>query len=177
MKMLLDYFIKGGLCMWPLLALSILALAIILEKARQIWEVQKNKNVFIERVLAAAAKKPTASKEEKKEAVEIRGRQEIRILERHIDWLATVAGAAPLLGFLGTVTGMVRAFQVIQVTGGPVSPALLAGGIWEALITTVFGLSISIPCVFAYNFFVNRIENLVLDVEDAANELIENIPA
>jgi biopolymer transport protein ExbB len=106
--------------------------------------------------------------------VEATGRQEIRTLERHIDWLATIAGAAPLLGFLGTVTGMVKAFQVIEKMGGPVNPSMLAAGIWEALITTVFGLSIAIPCVFAYNYFVNRIENIVLDVEAATNDLIDS---
>jgi biopolymer transport protein ExbB len=188
--------------MWPLLALSILGLAIILEKAYEIFLVNKENAIFLSkikdlkknqgktketllnlcvenksflaRIFAVGLNKINSGKVAIKEAVEATGRQEIRTLERHIDWLATIAGAAPLLGFLGTVTGMVKAFQVIEKMGGPVNPSMLAAGIWEALITTVFGLSIAIPCVFAYNYFVNRIENIVLDVEAATNDLIDS---
>lgn len=199
---MINYFFKGGLMMWPLLALSISALGIILEKffllgatrkavSQSLAEIkkreilvkkdfqglillcQKNKNILAE-IFTAGLKKATVSKEAVKEALEFQGRQEIRVLENRLDWLATIAGAAPLLGFLGTVTGMVKAFQVIEKVGAAVNAQVLAAGIWEALITTVFGLSIAIPCVFAYNYFVNTVQNLVLDLEAASNELIEN---
>jgi len=89
--------------------------------------------------------------------------------------LATIAHITPLLGLLGTVLGMVRAFQVIQekaTAAYPINPGDLAGGIWEALITTVAGLAIAIPTFVAYNFLVSRVESIVLDMERSSTDLI-----
>jgi len=87
--------------------------------------------------------------------------------------LATVAGIAPMLGFLGTVTGMVTAFQTIQDLMGAANPSDLAGGIWEALITTVFGLIVGIPAFAFYNFFTEKIKKLIADIEVISTDLID----
>jgi biopolymer transport protein ExbB len=100
---------------------------------------------------------------------------EVPRLEKNLNALATIAHISPLLGLLGTVTGMLRCFQIIQqkaTTLNPVNPGDLAGGIWEALITTVAGLIVAIPTYVAYNYLVNQADNLVLDMETAATELI-----
>ena len=96
-------------------------------------------------------------------------------LEKHIGLLSTIAHISPLLGLLGTVTGMVRAFQVIQektASFNPVSPGDLAGGIWEALLTTVAGLIVAIPTVVVYNYLVNRVDEFVVEMERSATEVI-----
>ena len=96
-------------------------------------------------------------------------------MEKNLPALATIAHISPLLGLLGTVTGMVRCFQAIQakaVSLHPVSPGDLAGGIWEALLTTVAGLIVAIPTFVAYNYLVNRVNHFILEIEKAATELV-----
>ena len=92
-------------------------------------------------------------------------------VERGLRWLSTLAQVATLLGLLGTVTGLVRAFQVIQTKsagGNPVSPGDLAGGVWEALITTVAGLTVAIPTILAYNYLASRVAEVQFQMEKAA---------
>lgn len=110
-----------------------------------------------------------------KEAIENAGKQEIGKLEKGLPMLATIAGVAPLLGFLGTVTGMISAFIVIQERAGAANPGDLAGGIWEALITTAFGLIVGIPALAFYNYFVSSIKRLVGDIETVANDVVDTI--
>jgi len=89
--------------------------------------------------------------------------------------LATLTHIAPLLGLLGTVTGMVNAFQVIENKASamnPVNPGDLAGGIWEALLTMVFGLCVAIPATVAYNYLTSRVDGFVLDMERSATDLL-----
>jgi biopolymer transport protein ExbB len=93
-------------------------------------------------------------------------------LERGLVVLATVANVAPLLGFLGTVTGMIKSFDALQEAGLS-NPGLVAGGISEALITTAAGLSVAIPVQIAYNYFMSRINRFVRDIETATNMLLE----
>lgn len=95
----------------------------------------------------------------------------IRRMEISLKGLATVASIAPLLGLLGTVIGMIRAFMVIEGQGSNVSPALLAGGIWEALLTTAAGLTVAIPCLMFHNFFQGRIERVEGALNHMATEL------
>ena len=111
---------------------------------------------------------------ELKEMVEEKGRQEVRALERGLVALETVAGIAPLLGLLGTVIGILKVFNVIAEIGVGQASAL-SGGISEALITTIVGLSIGIPAVVFYNFFIDKAENLVLDIEKQSSNLIMKI--
>jgi len=89
--------------------------------------------------------------------------------------LATIAHIAPLLGLVGTVTGMIKSFQVIQQKASamvPVNPGDLAGGIWEALLATLAGLSVAIPTYVAYNYLVSQVDNLVYDMEISATDLV-----
>lgn len=126
-------------------------------------------------ILRAGILKHDRSKAEIREGIEDAGVHEVPELEKNISVLATIAHITPLLGLLGTVLGMVRAFQVIEekaTLSYPVNPGDLAGGIWEALITTVAGLSIAIPTFVAYNYLVSRVGRIVLDMERSSTDLI-----
>jgi len=192
---------KGGLVMYPIILCSIIALAIIIERFYYLYKVRINTEAFmnnieitikrnriadaikiceetpgpIAHIVKAGIIKHDRPRQEIRESIEDAGHQEVPRLERHISLLATIAHIAPLLGLLGTVTGMVRAFQIIQeksVSFNPVSPGDLAGGIWEALLTTVAGLIVAIPTVVAYNYLVNRVSDFVLEMERSATEVI-----
>jgi len=122
-------------------------------------------------VLAGLAVRGAAS-QEIDEAMEEAAHEEIPAVESHLRWLSTLAQVSTLLGLLGTVTGLVRAFQVIQSktgAGSPVSPGDLAGGVWEALITTVAGLTVAIPTILAYNYFAGRVGDVQFHMEKASD--------
>jgi biopolymer transport protein ExbB len=194
-------FLAGGPVMWPILLCSIFALTIILErlwhlhkikidtqeflrvilykmrhqKIKEALEVCDNTKSPISHILKAGILKYDRPRPQNKEAIEDASLYEIPKLERNLSALATIAHISPLLGLLGTVTGMVRCFQTIQAKATsfhPVSPGDLAGGIWEALLTTVFGLIVAIPTFVAYNYLVNRINNFILEMEKASTELV-----
>ncbi|HEY6906472.1 MAG TPA: MotA/TolQ/ExbB proton channel family protein, partial [Ignavibacteriaceae bacterium] len=110
-----------------------------------------------------------------KEAIENAGRQEITRLEKGLAVLASISGIAPLLGFLGTVTGMISAFMTIEDLAGSANPGDLAGGIWEALLTTAFGLMVGIPALAFYNYFLSAVKKLVGDMETVANDVVDII--
>jgi biopolymer transport protein ExbB len=110
-----------------------------------------------------------------KEAIENAGRQEIGKLEKGLSILATIAGVAPLIGFLGTVTGMIQAFMTIEDLAGAANPSDLAGGIWEALTTTAFGLIVGIPAFAFYNYFLNSVKRFVADMETVANDVVDTM--
>jgi biopolymer transport protein ExbB len=187
--------------MWPILLCSVFALAILLEKfwhlhkikidARQFLDSVLNKmkrheikealqlcddtHSPISNILKAGILKYDRTRAQIKESIEDASLYEVPRLEKNLTALATIAHISPLLGLLGTVTGMVRCFQTIQAkatTLHPVSPGDLAGGIWEALLTTVAGLIVAIPTFVAYNYLVSRINNLILEMEKAATELV-----
>ncbi|MEM6336438.1 MAG: MotA/TolQ/ExbB proton channel family protein, partial [Bacteroidota bacterium] len=107
------------------------------------------------------------------EAVQAAGRYETFQLQKRTDLLATIAAISPMLGFLGTVLGMIKAFQQIQNLQGNVNPSVLAGGIWEALVTTAAGLLVGILALFAYNFLVNRISRITTEMERAATDFLD----
>lgn len=194
-----DVIFDGGVLMWPILACSIVALAITIER---FWSLRRasidtrdfmdtmrtvlRQNRFqdaidvcdetdgpVARIMKAGLLKHNRSKEDIREAIEDAGHLEIPRLERYMSALATCANIAPLLGLLGTVTGMIKAFAQIQHKEGLVNPADLAGGINGALVTTAAGLSIAIPTLVAYNYFVSRVENMVLEMEISSSELVE----
>lgn len=192
-------FLKGGLVMLPILACSIIALAIAIEKFLVIRKAKINVPAFSIKIRGILKKKDVAGAmgycmEEKSpisniirrglkkikfgrrrvlEAIEVAGKQEISKLEKGLSTLATVAGAAPMLGFLGTVTGMIAAFMKIQELQGSASPSDLASGIWEALLTTAFGLFVGIPALALYNYFVSLIKKIVLDMERVATDVLD----
>ena len=194
-----DVIFDGGVLMWPILVCSIVALAITIERffslrrasidTRDFMDTMRTilrQNRFqdaidvcdetdgpVARIMKAGLLKHNRSKEDIREAIEDAGHLEIPRLERYLSALATVANIAPLLGLLGTVTGMIKAFAQIQHKEGLVNPADLAGGINSALVTTAAGLSIAIPTLVAYNYFVSRVENMVLEMEISSSELVE----
>jgi biopolymer transport protein ExbB len=101
------------------------------------------------------------------------GKKEIFNLEKRMNWLATIAGVAPLIGFTGTVTGMIRAFMDIQSLQGNVNPSVLAGGIWEALITTATGLIVGIIAYGFYNYLLGKINRMIFELENASADFID----
>jgi biopolymer transport protein ExbB len=126
-------------------------------------------------IIKAGILKHDRSKPEIKEAVEEAAGLEIPRLEKHLPILATIAHIAPLLGLLGTVTGMIKAFQVIQAKAlamAPVNPGDLAGGIWESLLATVAGIAVAVPAYVAYNYLVSQVDSFVYDMERSATDLV-----
>jgi biopolymer transport protein ExbB len=129
----------------------------------------------VAKILKAGILKFGSSRDEIKESMEDVSLFEIPKLESRLNALATIAHISPLLGLLGTVTGMTASFQKIQIRAAslnPVTPGDLAGGIGEALLTTVAGLMVAIPTFVAYNYFVNRTNHFVLEMERGATELV-----
>ncbi len=99
--------------------------------------------------------------------------RELRLLERHLDTLATLGNIAPLLGLLGTVFGMIKAFMAVAELGGRVNATVLAGGIWEAMLTTAYGLVVAIPIVIAHNYLESRVAELQAVHEETAVYLVK----
>lgn len=198
---LFSIFLKGGIIMWFILACSIIGLTVIIDRYIVIRKAKINVPAFMVRIRGMLKKKdisgaisycmeeksPVANiirkgltkyklgHERVKEAIENAGRQEISKLEKGLAVLASISGIAPLLGFLGTVTGMITAFMTIEDLAGSANPSDLAGGIWEALLTTAFGLIVGIPALAFYNYFVGAVKKLVGDMETVANDVVDTI--
>jgi len=196
---LLSILLKGGWLMLPIFIASIIAVAIIIDRYLVIRKARKNIPKFLikirtilkkgninEAINYCVAEKSAASNIIRqglkkyrlghvrvKEAIENAGKQEIKKLEKGLSVLATVSGVAPLLGFLGTVTGMISAFMRIEDLQGAANPADLAGGIWEALLTTAFGLAVGIIAFTFYNYLVTAVNKLVLDMEVISNDVVD----
>jgi biopolymer transport protein ExbB len=124
------------------------------------------------RMLAAGLVNRFHSREVMKEAIQDTGRQVVAALERYLNTLGTIAAVTPLLGLLGTVLGMIKVFGVIMEAGVG-NPGVLAGGISQALITTAAGLSVAIPALMFYRYFNNRVDKIVIAMEEQALRLIE----
>ena len=184
----LDLIEKGGPVMFILLGFSIFAFAIIFIKLIQFFAAALSRNNKIEEILTKLngrnakkilveiqkIKNPMAriievvilTKSDRRFDKESREAEisriisiEIRNLENYLGGLEVVASISPLLGLFGTVLGMIKAFLNLEKAGSQIDPALLAGGIWEALLTTAFGLAIAIPALAAYHLFENKISN------------------
>lgn len=126
----------------------------------------------IAHILKAGLLKHNQKKEEIKEAIEDAGLLEVPRLEKYLKGLSTIASVSPLAGLLGTVTGMIKAFMKIQTAGGTTNPSNLAGGIWEALLTTAAGLVVAIPSLIAYNYLSSKVNTFLLEMEYSSRELI-----
>jgi len=198
---LIEMFLKGGVIMWPILLCSVIGLAVVIDRFLIIRRVKINVPAFMVRVrgyikngdinaaisfcmqekspignmVRKGLKKFKLGHQRVKEAVENAGRMEINTLERGLPILASIAGVAPMLGFLGTVTGMIQAFMTIEDLAGAANPSDLAGGIWEALITTAFGLIVGIPALAAYNYFTSAVKRFVSDMEMVANDVVDTV--
>ena len=192
----------GGPFMAPIILCSIAAVGILLER---LWTLQRKrvlpedlikklssfaeggqvtpkiiealeKNSPLGRVLAAALANRDRGREIMMERVEDTGRHVIHELERFLNSLGTIASIAPLLGLLGTVTGIIRAFNAVML-GGMGDPRLLAGGISEALITTAGGLAVAIPSLIAYRYLRGKVEGIVIDMEKIAVKFADSLGA
>jgi biopolymer transport protein ExbB len=126
-------------------------------------------------VVMAGLEKAKFGRERVKEAMETAGNIQAYLLEKNLGALATLAGVAPLIGFLGTVTGMIKAFMKIQQLAGNVNADVLAGGIWEAMVTTAAGLSVGIAAMLFYNYYVQKVRRFVFDMETVSEEVMDLI--
>lgn len=193
-----EFFIKGGMFMWPLLALAVVGVAVIFERVFTLQRAHTNTRRLMSAIISSLKSKgvgaaqdicmntrgPIAailhaglSKVDKgpaavEKAIESSGAIEMAFLQRGLLILATVANVAPLLGFLGTVSGMIHAFEAIAASE-QVSAKIVATGISEALITTMTGLIIAIPVQAMYNYFMLRIDAFVLEMEESSIELLD----
>jgi biopolymer transport protein ExbB len=194
---MLEIVIAGGWVMLPIILCSVVAVAIILERlwtlkpgrvvprnlSRQVWEwVSSNQlnhqhiqelrvSSPLGQILAAGLSNRQHDRATMKEAVEDTGRHVVHELERYLNTLGTIAAVSPLLGLLGTVTGMIRTFSALT-SGGAGDPAALAGGISEALITTAAGLMVAIPALIGYRYLRGRVDVLVVQMEKEAIGLV-----
>ena len=196
---IMSLYTKGGPIMHPLLILSLIGLVFIIERFWALWRAKTNTQEFLDRVRTALLKRrnikeatgiceeyrgPIANilkagllkygrpQEEIERTIEAASAHELARLERGLGVLATVANIAPLLGFLGTVSGMINSFDALA-RAGLSNPGLVAKGISEALVTTATGLAIAIPVLAAFNFFTSRVGSFVLEMETSANVLLE----
>jgi biopolymer transport protein ExbB len=196
---MLEIIKAGGWLMVPIIGCSILAVAIVIERlwtlqrrrvlpddlTRQVWEwVSRNElhhrhiqslqeGSPLGRILAAGLVNRNRNRQIMKECIEDTGRHVVHELERYLNMLGTIAAVSPLLGLLGTVTGMVKIFAALSASGAVGDPSVLAGGISEALITTVGGLSVAIPALVAYRYLRDRVDGLVVAMEKEAITLVE----
>ena len=188
----------GGWLMLPIIACSIVAAAIILERlwtlqasrvlpkalTAEVWKWVKNEQLDPQHIqalhqgsplgqsLAAGLLNRHESREIVKESIQDTGRHVVHELERYLNPLGTIAAISPLLGLLGTVIGMVKVFAAITASGVG-NPAVLAGGISEALITTAAGLTVAIPSLIGYRYLRGRIDGLVVRMEKEAMKFLE----
>ncbi|MCI1779363.1 MAG: MotA/TolQ/ExbB proton channel family protein [Bacteroidales bacterium] len=195
----MDLTIKGGWLMIPLFLLSFLAIYIFIEKW---WSIKKASVIddnfmkdikdFIHdgKIKSAVAlcrktDSPVARLIEKgierigrplsdiQTAVENTGNLEVSKLEKGLPWLATIAGGAPMIGFLGTVIGMVQAFFNMSQAGSNIDISLLSGGIYTAMVTTVAGLTVGIIAYFGYNYLTTKVSDLVYEMQNNTIEFMD----
>ncbi len=195
-----EFLARGGVLMIPLGVCSILALAIILErtlnlrtkKIIQLDILQQVRDLVAEnqvsdamtlcrrypsvmgRILLVTIANHDREREELRSVVEDAGRQEVTTLDRNLGTLGTIAAISPLLGLTGTVFGMIRTFAIISEKG-IAHPSQLAGGISEALITTATGLVVAIPTLIFYNYFTNKADRLILEIEKHSYRVVETL--
>jgi|SRR6056297_370761 len=190
---------QGGILMFPLFILSILAIYVIAERWRTLDNSKMDVNSMLNniesllksgsqqraiqyceefdkplaRILKSGIRRLGRPIRDIEQAIHNAGKKEIYQLEKRMNWLATIASVAPLIGFTGTVTGMIRAFMDIQSLQGNVNPSVLAGGIWEALITTATGLIVGIIALGFYNYLVGKVNRMVFELENASADFVD----
>ncbi len=198
---MLELLSKGGFLMYPIFLCSVVSVAIILERVTQLRKASRGADRLerevrdavasgdlteaihvcersghpLSGVVLAGLSHVSGGEAEVRRAIEGAGETETNRLERNVAVLATIVGGAPLLGFLGTVLGMIQAFQSIEKLGGNVDASVLAGGIWEALLTTAAGLSVGVFTYFAHNIIVGRIQAITHQMEMASERVIESL--
>ena len=195
-----ELFVKGGLFMWWLLAVALVGFVYIIERAWTLSRARVNTRRLIGTIITtlrndgvqAAAEecqkvrgpiaailysglqKADKGRDAVEKAIATAGTIEMSFLERGLIWISSVTTIAPLMGFLGTVSGMINAFEAIAASE-QVNAKLVASGISEALITTATGLIVAIPATIGYNYFVSSIDRFVIEMEETSAELIEEL--
>lgn len=188
----------GGPMMWVLLAVSAVAMTVFIERILHYHRAQINSAEFLNgmrnvlkrenlvealsiceatpgpvpRLVKVAILNYEKGRDTVRELLEEAGLLEVPRLEEKLNLLATIAQIAPLLGLLGTVAGFINVFAVIEQQQLNATTPLLAGGVWQALVCTAFGLALAIPCYAGYNYLVNRVNSIVLDMEKASTEIL-----
>lgn len=198
-----ETLVAGGPVMAPIGLLSLVALAVFLER---LWSLRRgnvapagflreffalvsqerlddaltlcrSRDVAASRILEAALASRVRTRSALKERLEEVGRREAAELERWVPVLGTIASVSPLLGLLGTVLGMIVTFQAIQAQGGAADVGHLAGGISQALVTTFAGLTVGIPALMANRYLLARVDSLLLELEEAGLLLLDALAA
>jgi biopolymer transport protein ExbB len=195
---MIDLINKGGFVMFPLIFCSIISIAIIIERAYSLRRRNIISNTFvikledlirkemiaeaisfckmnqssISNILISGINRYGRNREIVKEVIEDAGKKEVGVLQQYLNLLGGIAAIAPLLGLLGTVTGMIKTFNVINLQGVG-DPQSMAGGISEALITTATGLVIGIPALAMYKYFQGKADSLVLEMELCSFKMID----
>ncbi len=198
---MLEFLAKGGVLVVPILLCSVLALAIFVERmirfslmrsrgagladkiirllragdANAAHKKAINSNSPMGRVLAQAIRFRKRDRETLETVMAHATEEEIRGLSSYLQALATIGNIAPLLGLLGTVIGMIKAFMVIQQMGGKVNAAVLAGGIWEAMLTTALGLAVALPTMVAHSYLFARVDKYEARLNDGAVKFITEL--
>lgn len=197
---LISLLAKGGWVMIPIAILSISAVYFIIERVfalrnsqvylrseklesinkklvegdyDMVYSMCNTKKLPMTIIIKAGLDKFISPDQNFESAIEIAARGEVIILEKNVDTLSKIPGMATMLGFFGTVIGMIEAFMAISLENGPVGPNIISTGIYEALITTAAGLFIAIFTTIGYNFISSRINKITLGIEKSSNELIE----
>lgn len=186
--------------MWPILICLVLGVALSIERFISLSRASVNTRKFLAQVIAALDKGGASSAvevcqtthgpvasifhagliragrglEHVEKAITNAGTIEMAFLERGMIWLSTFITVAPMLGFTGTVSGMVGAFDEIQ-KANDISPSIVAGGISQALLTTLFGLIVAIILQFCHNYFIAKIDRIVIDMEESSAELVDHL--
>lgn len=195
----MGFILKGGFFIWPIILCSVIGFSVTLERLYHFRRSSRGLDNLLTAVkkMVVDGKKKEAEKfarlfpgpvahvvgitihispydipaEEKEKIIAQAGSNQMRKLERNLRTLGIIAHVAPLLGLLGTVTGMISAFMKIQELGGVVDASVLAGGIWEALITTAAGLSVAIPAMVAYHYFEGQADEIYSRMKDSVQSL------
>ncbi len=189
---------KGGIIMILIILLAFVATVIIIERLLYFRKIRIDENTMIDRLKSALQKQhydeainicennpsPVSnlmkvgiehreySPSDIKDAIMSAANLEVPLLERYLTTLGTIAHISPLLGLLGTVTGNIQAFGVLGEFGSVGNPALLASGISEALLTTAAGIIVSIPAISFYNFLVNKVNHIIMRLENRVNDMV-----
>ncbi len=197
---MVDYFNQGGAFMWPILVALVFGLAFSLERLYSLIMSSINSKKFFADIqqtltengvdsaveLCESTRGPVAEifhagltrmhrgLSEVEKAIQNAGAVEMAFLEKNMIWLNAVVTIAPMLGFTGTVIGMIAAFDAIKAAND-ISPAVVAGGISQALLTTAFGLIVAMIIQMFQNFFVSRIDKLILDMEEQSVRLVDHL--
>jgi len=198
-EMLFSLIVKGGPVMIPILLGSIVALAIILERASKLWKIRLNFAQFAQEIFlllergqvqkaierCGKVKHPIAEvfklgimnrslrREELEGMMEREGEEQVQYLEQYLGALLIIIGIEPMMGFLGTIVGLIRAFMAWEQLGPNITVSALASGIYQAMITTAAGLSIAIPAFIIYHLIVGKIKSHAQEMSYYGNELID----